>query len=40
MRSNSAVPIGLLDHKQPLFDAAGLIDQFGQMLQAAFDVEI
>jgi hypothetical protein len=30
----------LLDHKQPLVDGSGFVDQFGQVVQAGFDIEV
>jgi hypothetical protein len=39
-RADGAALAGLLDHKEALVDSAGFVNQFGEMLQAAFDVEI
>ncbi|MGC1781885.1 MAG: hypothetical protein WA708_05155, partial [Acidobacteriaceae bacterium] len=39
-RADGTALAGLLDHKQPLVDLAGFVDQFREMLKAAFDVEI
>jgi hypothetical protein len=39
-RADGTALAGLLDHKQPLVDGTGFVDQFGEMLETAFDVEI
>ena len=39
-RADGTALAGLFDHKQPPVDGAGFVDQFGEMLQAAFDVEV
>ena len=39
-RADGTALAGLFDHKQPLVDGAGFVDQFGEVLEAAFDVEI
>ena len=39
-RADGTALAGLLDHKQPPVHLAGFVDQFGEMLQTAFDVEI
>ena len=39
-RADGTALAGLFDHKQPPVDLAGFVDQFGEVLKAAFDIEI
>ncbi len=39
-RADGTALTGTLDHKQPLVDLAGFEDEFGQVVQAACDVEV
>ena len=39
-RADGAALAGLLDHKQPLVDLAGFVDQFGEVVQASVDLEV
>ena len=39
-RADGTALTGLLDHKQPLVDVAGFVDQFGEVVQTGGDVEV